>query len=415
MGFQQGLSGLSAAASGLDVIGNNIANTATVGFKSSTAQFANVYTASLSAAGSAPIGAGVQVAGVAANFIQGNISVTSNPLDVAIDGGGLFRLDTNGVVTYTRNGQFHVDNSGYLVNTANAKVTGYSAVNGTVVPGAVAPLSMPTGDLTPAPTTKAGIVVNLDSRAVAPTVAWDPAVPESYNSATSITVYDSLGNAHSLATYYVKTAVANVWDVHAAIDGTSVAGSIGTLTFDTSGALIGPVVAAGPPAVLGFASVPITLPAPGGAVATVTLAPVAYTGTTQFGNSFGVTALSQDGYSSGKLSAFSIADNGMMMGRYTNGQSRVLGQVALATFANVEGLQPLGGNAFAMTSASGQALVGSPGSGNLGGLQSGAVEESNVDLTRELVGMIVAQRFYQANAQTVKTQDQVLSTLVNLR
>ncbi len=415
MGFQQGLSGLSAAASSLDVIGNNIANSTTAGFKSSTAQFADVYATSLSGSGTNPIGTGVQLAGVAANFLQGNIAVTSNPLDAAIDGIGFFRLDTNGVISYTRNGQFHIDKYGELVNAANAKVTGYTAVDGAIVPGNLGPLAIPTDDLLPKTSSKAGIVANLDSRAAIPTVSpFDPADAGSYNSATSINVYDSLGNAHAFATYYAKTAD-NTWSVYGTVDGVAQAAVLGTLAFSTGGTLTGPVVSPGPPPVYGLASVTLTLPVVAGANPTVTLAPVNFTGTTQFASSFGVTALTQDGYSSGKFTAFSIAGDGTMQGRYSNGETRPLGQVVLATFANSEGLQPLGGNAFAESSTSGQALVGAPGSSSLGSLQSGAVEESNVDLTRELVGMITAQRFYQANAQTVKTQDQVLNTLVNLR
>jgi flagellar hook protein FlgE len=219
-----------------------------------------------------------------------------------------------------------------------------------------------------------------------------------------MTVYDSLGYAHTLSTYYQKTA-ANTWTVYGAADGTAIAAAVGTLNFTSAGA-INTVTTTLPFAV----SIPLT----NGATTPLAFT-LDYTGTTQYGSDFGVTALTQDGYSSGKLSGFSISADGTLQGRYSNGQSRTLGQVVLANFANPEGLQPLGGNGWAETNTSGQALVGSPGSGRLGALQSGAVEESNVDLTQELVGMITAQRFYQANAQTIKTQDQVLNTLVNLR
>jgi flagellar hook protein FlgE len=253
-------------------------------------------------------------------------------------------------------------------------------------------------------TTKSGIVANLDARDAIIAVPFNINNSATYNRATSMTVYDTLGYAHTLSTYYQKTA-ANTWAVYGAADGTPLAASVGTLKFTSAGAIDTTTTT------LPF-NVSIAL---ANGAATPLAFTLDYTGTTQYGSDFGVTALTQDGYSSGKLSGFSIAADGTVQGRYSNGQSRTLGQVVLANFANPEGLQPLGGNGWAETTASGQALVGSPASGSLGALQSGAVEESNVDLTRELVGMITAQRFYQANAQTIKTQDQVLNTLVNLR
>ena len=407
MSFQHGLSGLNAASMQLDVIGNNVANANTVGFKTSEAQFSDVYAASLSVGGGSDVGIGTRVTAVEPSFTQGNIRVTENPLDLAINGSGFFRLDANGSAVYTRNGQFHLDKDGYIVNTDGARLTGYAAsANGTIVPAAPVDLQLTTSDIQPQVTGSSTVVANLDSRAALPTAApFDSTDTATYNSATSMSVYDSLGNAHVLSTFFVKTG-ANTWDVYGTLDGTQVgAGSLGTLAFQTNG-LLDPALS----------TIPMTVSAP---VATGAATPLAFTidftGTTQFGSSFGVTTLQQDGYASGRLTGFAVDDDGIITARYSNGQSRPQGQVVLANFNSPAGLKPLGSNLWTETSTSGPALIGVPGSGNLGVMQSGAVEDSNVDLTKELVDMITAQRVYQANAQTIKTQDSVLQTLVNMR
>ncbi|HUX30037.1 MAG TPA: flagellar hook protein FlgE [Thiobacillus sp.] len=405
MSFQQGLSGLNAAAKNLDVIGNNVANTGTVGFKQSQAQFADVYANSLTGAGGANIGIGTKVAQVSQQFTQGNITATNNPLDMAINGGGFFRMDNNGEVTYQRNGQFQLDRMGFIVNPTGAKLTGYTAnASGALSTGAPAPLNINAADLSPQITSEVNAVVNLDSGSVEPvTIPFDMNNPTAFNNSTAVSVYDSLGNAHTLQTFYVKSAP-GTWEVHASLDGDA-ASSIGTLSFDTNG-LIDTTATTMP-----FSVGPLTLDT-GAADLSFDLD---FTGSTQFGSVFSVNTLNQDGYASGRLASFNIGADGMVLGRYTNGQSAVLGQVVLANFANPNGLQPLGNNMWAETSTSGSALVGTPDSGNLGVLQSLAVEDSNVDLTAELVNLITAQRAYQANAQTIKTQDAVMQTLVNLR
>jgi flagellar hook protein FlgE len=404
MSFAQGLSGLNASERQLDVIGNNVANASTVGFKGSEALFADVYANSIGASSGSSVGIGTTVASVQGNFGQGNITATTDPLDVAINGNGFFRLDTNGVVTYSRNGQFHIDKDGFIVNASGSGVTGYGVdASGAIIAANPSPLEVSTSDLTPHATAKGGIVLNLDSREAIIALPFDVANPSTYNKASSITVYDSLGNPHTESTYFVKTA-ANVWTVYGSMDGAA-GTSIGTLHFKPDGTL---------DTVLSPQPLSLTNVLINGAVSPFAFT-LDFTGSTQFGSAFGTTSLTQDGFSSGKLSGFSVADDGTMVGRYSNGQSRTLGQVVLANFANVQGLQPLSGNGYAETSASGQALVGVPGTGSVGALQSGAVEESNVDLTKELVDMITAQRVYQANAQTIKTQDQVMNTLVNLR
>jgi len=408
MSFQQGLSGLNAASASLDTIGNNVANATTVGFKSSQAQFADVYAASLTGAGASSIGIGVKVADVAQQFTQGNITGSNNPLDVAINGNGFFRMSDSGVITYARNGQFSFDKDGYIVNANASRLTGYMAnASGVLSTGAPVDININTADLPPVQTTAVSAILNLDSTQGLPaTSPFDMNDPTSYNNGTSISVFDSLGNSHVVQTFYRKTAV-NTWEVYAATDGVLVPplaglGLIGSLTFNSSGAL----TTAAPL----NASVAVTT----GAVTPFTV-PFDYSGTTQFGSAFSVNALTQDGYTSGRLSGFNIGSDGVISGRYTNGKSNTLGQVVLASFTNPNGLQPLGNNVWAETSTSGVALVGGPNSGSLGVLQASAVEDSNVDLTEELVNMITAQRYYEANAQTIKTQDSVLQTLVNLR
>ncbi len=407
MSFQQGLSGLNTASKSLDVIGNNVANASTVGFKQSQAQFSDVFANTLSGSGGTQVGIGSKLSSVSQLFSQGNVTVTNNPLDLAVNGRGFFRMSDSGAISYTRNGQFQLDKSGFIVNGNGLRLTGYLA-NSAGVLNTAAPtdLLIPSNDLTPKATAKVNAVLNVDSRAATKSAAaFSLSDPTTYNNSTSVAVYDSLGNAHTLSTYFLKTA-ANTWQVFASNDGVQIgAAAVGTLTFQSNGAIN---------------TVATTLPfALSTAVTTGAVTPLAvnldFTGTTQFGSSFGVNSLTQDGYTSGRLSGFAIGGDGVILGRYTNGQSATLGQVILANFNNPQGLQPLGDNGWAETSTSGAPLVGSPSSGSLGALQSAAVEDSNVDLTAELVNMITAQRIYQANAQSIKTQDAVLQTLVNLR
>jgi len=407
MGFQQGLSGLNAAARNLEVIGNNVANANTVGFKAGRAEFADVYANTVAGGTAASIGIGTRVASVAQQFTQGNITTTNNPLDVAINGDGFYRLSNNGAITFSRNGQFQLDNNGYIVNNSGAHLTGFAAsAAGAISTGTPVNLQISKTDLPPLATANATASLNLDSRgAVLPAAGFVLANAATYNTATSLSTYDSLGNAHTLSLYFVKTA-ANTCSVFAANDGVQVgAGAIGTLNFQTNGA-IDPVTT----------TLPFNItPAVGGGATTPMNVALDFTGTTQFGSAFAVNDLTQDGYTAGKLSGFSIGPDGTISGRYSNGQTLAQGQIALASFTNSQGLAPLGNNQWAQTSTSGLPLVGAPGSGSLGALQSGAVEEANVDLTQELVNMITAQRIYQANAQTIKTEDSLMQTITNLR
>ncbi len=410
MSFQQGLSGLNVASKNLAAIGNNVANAATVGYKSARAEFSDVFANSLAGGGGVQIGIGASVAAVRQQFTQGNIITTSNPLDIAINGAGFFRLSTNGVPSYARNGQFSLDRDGYIVTNNGARLTGYQADSlGQIVASTPTDMRMSLANISPQATSQANIALNLDSREAVPTAPFNFADPATYNSSTAMTVYDSQGNAHTLTMYFRKTA-ANTWDVYGAANGTLLNGAggpgtpLGALNFGANGLL---------PAT---ATMPVSIPLTNGA-STPLAFPLTFpvSDMTQFGVNFAVSQLSQNGFTTGRIAGFAIGEDGVILGRYTNGQTRAQGQIVLANFINAQGLAALGNNQWAETSDSGQPLVAAPGSGSLGTLQAGALEEANVDLTEELVNMITAQRVYQANAQTIRTQDQVLQTLVNLR
>jgi flagellar hook protein FlgE len=403
MSFQQGLSGLNAAARNLDVIGNNVANANTVGAKASRAEFADIYANSLNGSGSGTTGIGVAVSSVAQQFTQGDIVATQNPLDMAINGRGFFRTSNDGATEYTRNGQFRMDKDGFIVTAQGARLSGFPVgANGAIANGAPTDLRISTADITPNPTANATAQFNLDARTAVPAQAFNSTDPSTYNGSLSLSAYDTLGRDHLVTLYYVKTGD-NAWDVHAAADGTDIPGVAQSLTFNTTGTMVTP---AGP--------FNLTIPVGADAGGSLSFA-MDVSKATQFGAAFGTSDITQDGFGTGRLSGLSVDANGTLMGRYTNGQSKAQGQVALANFNNPQALAPLGNNAWSETVGSGQPTVGAPGTGALGALQSSAVESSNVDLTAELVNMISAQRVYQANAQTIKTADQLLQTIVNLR
>ncbi len=418
MSFQQGLSGLNASSKNLEVIGNNVANANTFGAKSSRAEFGDMYATAISGHS---IGIGVNLQAVTQQFTQGNITTTSSPLDLAINGSGFFEVQNPaGQTLYTRNGQFQANKDGFLTSAAGLKLMGYPATSdGTIQPGAAVPLQLPTGGVAPNVTANISIEMNLDARkattlpATAPQIDFTDA--KTYNDATSVTVFDAKGQDVAL-TYYFQKSATDTWNVYATANGTSVnvdgAGNplpVTTINFPANGGT--PTAPTGP---ISF-DVPSTTNAAGAATLAITGVALDLTGATQFGSGFGVTSMTQDGYAAGQLTGVTIEKSGVVMATYSNGQSKAAGQLELATFRNPQGLSPLGGNLWARSYESGDPTVGVPSSGNIGALQAGALEESNVDLTGELVNMITAQRVYQANAQTIKTQDQVLQTLVNLR
>jgi flagellar hook protein FlgE len=515
--FQQGLSGLNGAAKSLDIIGNNIANASTVGFKGSQAQFADLYANSLNGVSGNNAGIGVSVARIAQQFTQGNIETSANPLDISINGGGFFRTVVNGATQYSRNGQFQLDKHGGLVNAQGAQLTGYlTNTDGVILQGSPVPITIDSSDLKPIETSKAAFQLNLSSTSVAPTkVPFNAMDPTTYNKQTVLEVFDSLGGSHTMGMYYVKTT-GGTWDVYASNDGVAVeakaaaqlmladqgvkdaraayqllinrspaptgqelldaqvlysgaagaalsaaaatagasqeqldhlltmyggvpgdvgniagntpdkidaaltagltlpAVKVGTLVFNTSGELSVADMALLTPA----QSLPFNITLPifpdNGSKLNLNIT-TDFTGSTQYTGTTSERPSSQNGQSSGHLERFAAGSDGVILGQYSNGKSRPLAQIVLANFASVDGLTPLGNNAWAESADSGPPQIGAPGDGKMGKLRSQSVEVSNVDLTAELVNMITAQRVYQANAQTIKTQDSVLQTLVNLR
>lgn len=420
MSFQQGLSGLNATSKNLQIIGNNIANANTFGTKVARAEFSDMYAAALNGAGTNRIGIGANLASVAQQFTQGNIKTTENPMDLSINGAGFFQVaEDNNPVTYTRNGQFKVDRDGFLVNNSLQKLMGYAAnALGQIQPGLAVPLQLPTAGVAPSPTTEIAIQMNLDARAAVTLPAAGPQVdfnnPDTYNNATSLTVFDAAGMDVALTYYFQKQGNLS-WNVYATANGTTIGGAPGaplpitTIDFAPDGSA--PLTPAAPVAF----DVPITSNAVGATTLPILGVLLDLAEATQFGQTFGVTDLTQDGFSAGQLTSIAVETNGIITARYSNGQSRPAGQIELANFRNPQGLQPIGDNAWARTFTSGDPVLSTPGNGSMGVLQSGALEESNIDLTAELVNMIIAQRIYQANAQTIKTEDQILQTLVNIR
>ncbi|MDO9235041.1 MAG: flagellar hook protein FlgE [Aquabacterium sp.] len=432
MGFQQGLSGLNISSKNLEVIGNNVANANTFGAKASRAEFADMYAASLGGGGSNGIGIGARLASVAQQFTQGNITATSNAMDLAINGRGFFALQTpQGETVYSRNGQFKRDEKGYVINNDKHQLLG-QALDETGVasgPGGT-PIILSNDGSAPLKASEVKMTANLDVRGAPKTLALDISDSKTYNFVTSQTAYGDNGAPIALNYYFRKTTEATpgdpsaappvagtggVWDVYMTADGNSNAASvnkdgagnpapIGTLSFNPDGSLpVGTV---------------LTVPSiPGGKNGQpLTGVTVDLSTTTEYSGAYSVTDLSGGGYAQGNLSDFLIENDGTIKARYTNGQSKSIARVQLSDFKNLNGMQPVGSNEWKATSASGDPLpLGTPGTGIYGLLQAGALEESNVDMTAELVNMIVAQRSYQANAQTIKAEDQVLQTLVNLR
>lgn len=412
MGFQQGLSGLNSASSQLDTIGNNVSNASTVGFKSSRTEFSDLFSTSFYGVANTSAGIGSQVSAVTQSFSAGNITPTGRSLDLAINNNGFFIVrqnptSTTGSLAYTRNGQFQVDKEGYIVN-GNDRLQGWMANNGVVTQGPVTDLKLQTNLISPAATTKVTMGVNVDSRLTTPTVTpLDPTNTNTFNWSNAAQVYDSLGNQHNLTLYYVKgtaTTTGTPWTVTAYVDGSpATTPNTYTMNYDTSGNLTNTT-----PFSVTFSPTPVN-----GSSSPVTLS-IDYTGSTQVAQASGTPTETVDGYAPGTLSSMNIDTHGNIMASFSNGQNKIIGQVALATFTNSQGLQNEGGNRWQQTLASGVPAYNAPGSGNSGTVQSQALEDSNVDLTAELVNMITAQRFYQANAQTIKTEDTLMQTIINL-
>lgn len=524
MAFQQALSGLNTAGKAIDVTSHNIANSSTVGYKASVAHFSDVYARSLNGSGANQVGIGVNLSGIAQQFTQGNITTTNNPLDIAINGNGFYRMEKGGELTYTRSGQFHLDKNGFIVNDQGMRLTGYPSENGVIVPATPRAIEVSASDIPPVATgtnpsaSFQGIRANLslDSREKQPDEAWvgggsqleiaasgareavraailtgstatpaaadaaadaayaavlaaaDPAAevtsqiaaavaaavadgavattaqeradaairkaskmtpnPETYNWSTGLDVYDTLGNPHRLTLYFIKGDNPREWGVVASVDGTSnaFAGLTGGasvtvggvpmrgITFDTNGKLTNGSGTTAMNLAIDLDGVMAGQGSVNSAAPTLEFA-LDFLGTTQTGKQFGNNRLEQDGYAAGSLTSLGVGTDGTILGNYSNGEAFALGQIVLANFTNPNGLRSQGNNQWIVTSDSGPALLGAPESGNFGLISASTVEESNVDLTMELVNLITNQRNYQANAQSIKTQDQIMQTLVNLR
>lgn len=489
MSFGQGLSGLNVAAQNLDVIGNNIANSGTVGFKSSSVSFSDVYASSR-------IGLGAKVSAFTQRFTVGTINGGGGEYDIAIDGAkGMFRVaDQSGAVMYTRNGEFMVDKNNFIVNAQGYRLTGYPSGGIGATP---VELKLPISNVAPKATSTATSVANLDANAkviyqvdtvTSPAVpgsvtlggiaytftkapggvlTWapnnppantygtapdtvtidgtgqvtagdlsvipgfvdfiaavteigkpfDPKVPDSYTNASPMTVYDSLGNSHQVMQYFTKRAADaagnSVYDVYYTIDGQAMAPTTETagvwgdptqFTFNRAGVMTSAT------------TVNLSFATPGGGTTPADPLAIAvdYTGTTQYGSAYALKS-QPDGFSSGEFRGISVGADGSLVASYTNGETSIVGTIVLADFANLQGLQPVGNNAWQETASSGQPILGQPGSNGMSKVVGQATEASNVDMSKELVNMIIAQRTYQANSQAIKTQDEIMQVLMNLK
>ena len=404
MSFNIALTGLNAATQDLSVTSNNLANADTIGFKSSRAEFGDIYAATATGVSSTAVGNGVTVQEVAQQFSQGNVETTGNSLDLAINGNGFFTVSNGGALSYTRDGQFQLNNTGQVVTATGAALQVYAPLaNGGFNTGGLTDLTLNTNESAPQATSTANVTATLPADATAPTTTtFDPSDPTSYNNTTSLTVYDSLGAAHTESLYFIKGAAANDWSVQTYIDGNAV-GTPQDLQYSNSGVLTSPAN--------GEVTLPAYTPATGAADMNITLN---LANTQQTGDNFAVTAVSQNGFTTGTLTGINIDSTGVVQATFTNGRSVALGQIAMANFANTQGLQQQGNASWSQTTSSGSVVQGIAGGSGFGTIQSGSLEQSNVDTTAALVDMITAQRDFQANAQMIQTDDQISQTVIHV-
>lgn len=406
MSFDIALTGLNAASNHLDVTANNIANVGTNGFKRSRAEFADVFASSLTDSSSSSTGAGVKLAKINQQFSQGNVTLTNNSLDLAINGDGFFTLSSveEGLV-YSRAGEFSLDKNGYVVNSQLNRLQVFPATgNGSFATGSLIDLQLENSAFPPKATEAATIGLNLPSAANQPVVSpFDPDNVNSFNHSTTLSIFDSQGTTHTATLFYVKEAAANSWSQHLYVDGDAVGGAT-PLEFNGAGRLQTPAS--------GIVSYPPYSPTNGASDIELTFD---FNNSTQFGSDFVVNNLSQDGFESGILSGLGIDSQGIVSARYSNQATEQLGKIAMTIFNNPQGLQQLGSNTWAETFSAGDPRLGEPGTSSFGLIQSSALESSNVDLSAELVEMITAQRNFQANAQMISTADQVTQAILNIR
>ncbi len=404
------LSGVNAAQTDIDTIGNNIANVDTTGFKSSTAQFSSLYGNALA---TAP-GQGVDTAALAQSFKEGSIAQTGNPLDVAIDGNGFLELQSGSGIVYSRDGALHINNTGQLVDANGNQVMGFAPTAGGAAAsasGSLQSIEISQANLAPVATSSLSLGVNLpssDTPINTTTNPFSPSNPQSYNESTTTTVYDSLGNALSLATFFTQVAgsgTPNQWQTNWELttpSGAQIATGAGpTLSFNSSGQLTsgsGTISVGGLP----DGAAPLSIAAD-------------FASTSVSGLPFGVNSIANNGSGGGQLTGVEIGATGVITGQYSNGGTQVFGTIALANFDNPQGLLPMSGNVWAASSASGPATTGAPGSAALGQLESGALEGANVDLSTQLVNLITAQQAYQANVQSINIEQQNFQRLLTIQ
>lgn len=391
MSFSIATSGLNAVTKQLGAISNNIANGGTVGYKSMRAEFSSLY------AGGQPLGVGVN--NISQSISQsGNLAGSSRGLDLAISGNGFFTsVDSSGKTTYSRAGYMNLDTNGFLVNNLGNRLQGYPVdAAGNLQTGVVGDLQIKSGGIPAKATDNLDFTANLDANAKAPTLPFDRDEKESYNNLYSSKVYDSLGREHNVEQYFVKTADGK-WDVHAFVDGKPATPATSQLEFDVNGVLTAPLTPAA-----------ISADAPGAAPLNIT---INYSGTSQYGAEFNVSKNNANGYTAGEKNGEQIDDDGRIYATYSNGERLLQGQLVLATFPNMNGLTSEDGTAWSASTLSGQALLGAPQSGMNGSVKAYALEESNVDMTGELVGLMNAQRNYQANTKVISTNDAMMNSL----
>ena len=404
MSFGIALTGIDAAQADLNVVSNNIANADTTGFKQSVTEFSDLYASSQNGVAADAIGNGVEVASVAQDYSQGSIETTGNNLNLALSGNGFFTVSNGGAMSYTRSGDFSTNSDGYVVNPQGQVLQVYApTAGGGFNTSSTTGLQISTADSAPVATQNVDMTLDLPANAAVPVdAAFDPTDANSYNNSTTATVYDSLGAAHTATVYFAKTATANQWNAYVTVDGQAVGGAQ-PMTFSANGAMTTPAN--------GNLNFGAYTPTTGAAAMNMNFN---FSKTTQYGDAFAVNAIQQDGQTTGTLSGVNIDTSGVVEAQYTNGQSVTLGQVALANFADPNGLAQQGNSSWAQTAASGQALYGQAGTSGLGQVESGSLEESNVDVTTQLVEMITAQRAFQANAQMISTENQITQTVIQI-
>jgi flagellar hook protein FlgE len=392
MSFSIALSGINAINTELDVISNNIANANTYGFKSTRASFSAMY------AGSEPTG--TEVATLTQSIeVGGGVLTTGRGMDASIQGRGFFVLrDSSGAETYSRAGIFGTDKNGFVVDNYGRRVQGYGVLPNTDTLGPMGDIQVPTGQVAAQASTELRYVGNLSADWAVPAVApFDRTDPQSYNSSMVSVVYDSLGVQHSVTQYFVKTGPNQV-DVHYTMDGVDVPTTT-TLTFNTNGQLATPIGAGN-----------VALGTPTGAE------PLAvnliYAGTTQFAGEATTTTNAADGYASGTLIGVQLAEDGGVLAQYSNGQKQRVGTIALATFPAESALMAIGNTSWTTTPASGTPLYFAPGTGMAGSLTPGALEQSNVDMTAQLVNLMSSQRNYQANSKVIAAENEMMQSLM---